>query len=135
MALVTLSAQPARIECANGAGCVRKRVRRGWELVIESSDGRHVGSYSGRRRRPGGTVPLTNGTQLAVRPRLPGAWKLEPIDTQAQIADMRGHSSLATALTIRSLPIGVAEAHVAILTACAVTMLARMLRTPGGGGY
>ena len=42
-------AELARMECAEGAWCLKKRRRLGWELLIESADGQHVGWYSGRR--------------------------------------------------------------------------------------
>lgn len=124
----------ARMECAEGNWRVRKRLALGWELVIESLDERHVGRYSGRRLVAGGTISLINGTQTDLRRRLPGVWKLQTVDTHERIVDMHGYGASSTALTIRSLPIGVTDPHVMILTACAVMMLERTLRVPRSSG-
>jgi hypothetical protein len=120
----------ARVECAEGAWRVLKRRRWGWELTIEHADGRPAGWYSGRRWRAGGTIALSTGTQLDLCRPLPGVWKLRTTDTRESIMDMRGYGPWSTRLMIRSLPIGITGAHVAILTACAVMMLERTLRVP-----
>lgn len=120
----------ARIECAEGAWRVLKRRPWGWELTIEHTDGRPAGWYSGRRWRAGGTISLTTGTQLDLRRPLPGVWKLCTTDTRELIAAMRGYGPGSTRLMIRSLSIGITDAHVSILTACAVMVLERTLRVP-----
>jgi len=119
-------AELARMECAEGAWCLKKRRRLGWELLIESADGRHVGWYSGRRGLPGGTISLTDGTQVDLRRLLSGGWKLQTTDARERLADMRRSHRLLMSLTIRSLPAEMPEAHLVILTACAVVMLERM---------
>lgn len=73
---------------------------------------------------------MTTGTQLNLRRPLPGTWKLRTADTRELIADMRGYGAGSTRLMIRSLPIGITDADVTILTACAVMMLERTLRIP-----
>jgi hypothetical protein len=120
----------AHLECAEGAWRVDKQRPWGWELTIEHTDGRPAGWYSGRRWRAGGTLSLTTGARLDLRRPLPGLWKLRTTDTRELIADMRGYGPGSTRLTIRSLPLGVTDDHVAILTACAVGMLERTLRVP-----
>ena len=120
----------ARIECAEGAWRVLKRRPWGWELTIEHTDGRPAGWYSGRRWRAGGTISLTTGAQLNLRRPLPGVWKLWTADARELVADMRGYGPGSTRLMIRSLSIGITDAHVTILTACAVMLLERTLRVP-----
>lgn len=130
-------AELARMACAEGAWCLKKRRRLGWELIIESADGRHVGWYSGRRWLPGGTIYLTDGTQVDLRRLLNGRWKLQTTGARQRLVDIRtSHRPLMT-LTIRSLAATITEVHLVILTACGVLMLERM--TPrvselGGGG-
>ena len=80
--------------CAEGSWCLTKRRRLGWELVIESNDGERVGEYSGRRWLPGGTISLTDGTEVDLRRSLNRRWKLQPTDTKQRFADIR-ISSLA----------------------------------------
>ncbi len=117
----------AHIACAEGVWRLRKRLQRGWELVIESADGRQVGWYSGHGWLPGGTISLINGTQVDLRRSLTGGWKLQTTDTRELIVEMHAYGSPSTAITIRSLPKELAEAHVAILTGCAVLILERTL--------
>src|SRR5450755_2112857 len=119
-------AELARMECAEGAWCLKKRRRLGWELLIESADGQHVGWYSGRRWLPGGTISLTDGTQVDLRRSLNGGWKLQTTDARQRLVDIRRSHRLLMTLTIRSLPAETVEARLVILTACAVVMLERM---------
>jgi len=119
-------AELARMECAEGAWCLKKRRRLGWELIIESADGRHVGRYSGRRWLPGGTISLTDATQVDLRRSLNGGWKLQTTDARQRLVDIRRSHRLLMTLTIRSLPAETVEARLVILTACAVVMLERM---------
>jgi hypothetical protein len=123
----------ARFECAEGEWRVLKRVRRGWELIIEDYDGRQAGWYSGRHWLAGGTISLTTGTQMDLRKPLPGLWKLQTTETRDVITDMRVYGPSSARVMIRALPIGITEGHVAILTACAVVMLDRTLPVPGAG--
>jgi len=130
-------AELARMECAEGAWCLKKRRRLGWELLIESVDGQHVGLYSGRRWLPGGSISLTDGTQADLRRLLNGGWKLQTTGARQRLVDMRRSHRLLMTLTIRPLPPEMAHAHLVILTACAVVMLERMatpLVEAGGGG-
>ena len=71
--------------CAGGSWCLTKRRRLGWELVIESNNGEHVGGYSGRRWLPGGTIFLTDGTQVDLRRSLIRRWKLQSTDTKTAL--------------------------------------------------
>lgn len=123
----------ARMECAEGTWRVHKRSRHGWDMIIESTAGRQVGSYASRRWLPGGTIALRSGTQLDLKRPLPGVWKLQKTDTTERIVDIRGHRSASAALTIHSQAGLVTDAHVAILAACAVVMLERTLRVSIGG--
>ena len=65
----------ARMACVDGAWFLKKRLQFGWEFLIESSDGQHVGTYSGRRWLPGGTIFSADGAQVALQPSLTGRWK------------------------------------------------------------
>jgi hypothetical protein len=60
-----------------------KRRRLGWELPIKSSDGRYLGGVSRRRRRllSGGTISLTDGTQIDLLRSLIGERRLEHTET------------------------------------------------------
>jgi hypothetical protein len=120
----------AVLACAEGAWCLKKRHRLGWELVIESSDGRHVGWYSGRRWLAGGTIYLIDGTQVDLRRSLHRRWRLQATDTGQRVADIRtsGMSTEPTmALTMRVHPAGITDVHLVVLTSCAVLMLERTL--------
>lgn len=124
----------ARMVCADGAWVLKKRLKYGWELVIESSDGRHVGWYSGRHWLPGGTIFLAGGAQVDLRRSLYGGWKLQVTETHRRIMDMRGYG-FSRPLTIRSLPAEIySEAQVVVLTTCAVLMLSRSVGGPGPTG-
>jgi hypothetical protein len=113
---------------------IRKRRRVGWKLSIESAEGRHVGWYSGRRWLPGGAIYLTDGTQVDLRRLLNRRWKLQTTGARQRLVDIRtSHRPLMT-LTIRSFPAEITEAHLVILTACAVVMLERMATPVFGGG-
>ena len=130
-------AELARMECAEGAWCLKKRRRLGWELLIESADGRHVGWYSGRRWLPGGTISLTDGTQVDLRRLLNGRWRLQTTGARQRLVDIRTSYRPLMTLTIRSFPAEITEAHLVILTACGVLMLERMAPPVvfvGGGG-
>jgi hypothetical protein len=130
----------ARMACAEGAWYLKKRHRLGWELVIESSDGRHAGWYSGRRWLAGGTIYLIDGTQADLRRSLHRRWRLQAPDTGQRVADIRT-SGMSTepkmALTMRVHPAGITDVHLVVLTSCAVLMLERTLYSviaPGGTG-
>jgi Protein of unknown function (DUF2510) len=112
----------ARIACAAGAWCLKKRRPLGWELIIESTEGRHVGWYSGRRWLPGGTIYLTDDTQVALRRSLKGGWELRTTNTRQRFAHIRASHRRSMALTIESLPSGI-TADLVVLTACAVVIL------------
>ena len=118
----------ARIASAEGGWCLKKRLRLGWELVIESSDGRHVGWYSGRRWLPGGTISLTDGAQVEIRRSLSGRWRLQTVETRDEFVELRRSlvpASLTTIFRIRSLPAGITDVPLLVLTACAVLTLQR----------
>jgi Protein of unknown function (DUF2510) len=120
----------ARMASAEGAWCLKKRNRLGWELVIESPDGRHVGWYSGRRWLPGGTISLTDGTQVELRRSISGRWRLQTVQTKDAFVRFRrslAPASLTTIFRIRSLPAGITDVPLLVLTACAVLTLQRTL--------
>ena len=126
--------------CADGAWRLNKRRTLGWELVIESWDGQPVGSYSGRRWLPGGTISVIAGMRIDLRRAFGGAWKLSVTDARDCFLDIRTSKSrgaLAMILTVRSAPPSSSQAIVATLTACAVVLLEYMSPRPpstGGGG-
>jgi len=127
----------AEMVCADGAWCLKKRRKYGWELVIESGDGRHVGWYFGRRWVPGGCITLAGGARVDLRRSLSGSWKLQVVGTRQRIADIRGYGSSRRSLTIRSIPTEIyTEAEVVVLTGCAVLILWDSIRAPmtAGGG-
>jgi hypothetical protein len=130
----------AWMACADGSWRLTKRRPLGWELVIESRDGQPVGSYSGRRWVPGGTISLIAGTRIDLRRAFGGRWKLCITDVQGCFLDIRTSKSregLTMVLTIRSEPPSTSHAIVATLTACAVVLLEHMsprLPSAGGGG-
>jgi hypothetical protein len=125
----------ARLASAEGEWCVTKRQRLGWELAIESAEGRHAGWYSGRRCLSGGTISLTDGTQVDLRRSITAAWRLEETDTGSRIADMRiSGPPLAQkiVLTVNQLPPRITQGSVVILASCAVRILYRMITAPIG---
>jgi hypothetical protein len=130
----------ATLAAAEGEWWLQKRRRLGWELVIESADGRHVGWYSGRRLLSGGTISLIDGTQVDLRHSVTGGWRLQETETGRRIAEMRISGPPLTqkiGLTIMRLPPRTTEVSVLILTSCAVRILYRMITAPiavGGGG-
>jgi hypothetical protein len=130
----------AWMACVDGSWRLNKRRPLGWELVIESWDGHTVGSYSGRRWVPGGTISLIAGTPIDLRRALGGHWKLRIRDAQDCFVDIRTSKSrqgLRVVLTIRSEPPSTSQAIIATLTACAVVLLEHTsprLPSAGGGG-
>lgn len=118
----------ARMVWAESAWCLKKRHGLGWELVIESSDGRDVGRYSRRHWLPGGTIALTNGTQVDLRRSLSRRWKLRASHTKEQLVDIHvagAPSAQKVSVAVRSLPAGNTDWTVIVLTSCAVLMLDR----------
>jgi hypothetical protein len=130
----------AWMACSDGSWRLNKRRPLGWELVIESWDGQPVGSYSGRRWVPGGTISLIAGTHIDLRRVLGGHWKLRITDAQDRFVDIRTSKSrqgLTMVLTVGSEPPSTSQAIVATLTACAVVLLeytSPRLPSVGGGG-
>lgn len=121
----------AEMVCADGAWCLKKRRKYGWELVIESRDGRHVGWYSGRRWAPGGSITLTGGARVDLRPSLSRGWKLQVAGTRQRVADIHGYGWSRRSLTMRSIPTEIyTEAEVVVLTACAVLILWNSIKAP-----
>ncbi len=124
-------AELAWMASAEGAWGLKKRQPLGWELIIESADGGHIGWYSGRHWLPGGTISLVDGAQVEMRRSLKGRWKLQTTDNrQALVEIWRDRAARQMALTIRSFPVGITQASVVILTACAVLMLESMMPRP-----
>jgi hypothetical protein len=126
--------------CADGSWRLNKRRPLGWELVIESWDGQPVGSYSGRRWAPGGTISLMAGTDFDLRRAFGGRRKLCIPDARDCFLDIRAskpRGGPTMVLVVRSEPPSSSEAIVATLTACAVVLLEYMssrLPAAGSGG-
>jgi len=124
------TAELARMMCTEGSWCLEKRRSLGWELIIESSDGQHVGWYSGRKWLPGGTISLTDGTRGDLRRSFGRRWKLQKTDSNERFLEIRrsgAPSAQTVVVTIRSLPRGPTEGRLLVLTSCAVLMLDRMM--------
>ena len=131
-------AELAWMACADGSWCLKKRRPLGWELVIESLDGQHVGWYSGRHWIAGGTISLVAGTQFDLRRALNRRWKLCQTDSRESFLDIRTSTSpggLTMLLSVRSVPPSTSDGLVATLTACALLLLETFLggsTAPGG---
>lgn len=120
----------ASMASVDGVWRVKKRLKYGWELVIESSDGRHVGWYAGRHWLPGGTISSTDGTQVELRLSISGRWRLQTVENREVIVHFRRAfvpASLATVFRIRSLPAGITDVPLLVLTACAILTMQRTL--------
>lgn len=81
-----------------------------WELIIEAEDGRLVGWYSGRRWRSGGTIFLRS------RPTAGAVERGEPV------MHMRGRA-VPLRVEILAPLTRIADAHIAVLTACAMPLV------------
>lgn len=120
-----------RLVCAEGSWRLNKRRKYGWELVIESADGRPIGSYSGRHWAAGGTISMADGVRADFRHNPIRAWNLRVSETRELIATLGGRK-----LTIHSLPVELyPQAEVVVLAACAVTLLNDSITTPASTGY
>jgi hypothetical protein len=75
----------ARMICADGDWCLQKRRRLGWELLIESREGQHLGWYSGRKWLRGGTISLIDAAHFDLRRSLNRRWTLRAIDRQLTV--------------------------------------------------
>jgi hypothetical protein len=123
----------AHMACWDGDWFLTRRRKRGWEFVIEAEGRSEVGRYSGRRWRAGGTILMADGTRVDLRRRTPIAdWNLQTPDERPFAAiSISGLERDKARVTIRSLPSGVADVHIALLTACSVVSLGGM--APGAG--
>ena len=92
-----------RLVCAEGSWRLNKRHKYGWELVIESTDGRPIGSYSGRHWASGGTISVADGVQADLRKTPLGVWKLRVPATREPIASLRGRMLTIRLATGRAL--------------------------------
>lgn len=120
--------------CREGTWCLRKRRKYGWELLIESSGGRHVGWYSGRRWLVGGTIILADGTRVDLRRSRKLGWNLRVSETRDPIVEVSRYRSGSLSLTIQSLPADIySEAAIVVLTTCAVLMLMALAVDTGSG--
>lgn len=127
----------ASMACREGTWSLNKRRKYGWELLIESGDGRHVGWYSGRRWLLGGTIIFADGVRVDLRRSRKLGWKLQVRDTREVIAEFSHYrsASASASVTIRSLPTEIySDTPVVVLTACAVLMLIGLAMPVGGGG-
>lgn len=115
-----------RMECSAGEWRLWKRRRLGWELVIQSAQGELVGWYSGRRWRAGGTIFLKAGPELDLVKSLVRRWTLRTVDSAEPIMHLHGspvERSLPLRVELVSAPSGLADLHVAVLTAFAIAFL------------
>ena len=120
----------ASMICADGAWYLKKRRRVGWELLIESYDGQHLGWYSGRHWLPGGTIILIDGTHVDLRRSLKLRWKLQATDDKERLLDIRTSglpSAQKVAVTVRFALADPTQGSLLVLTSCAVLMLQRMM--------
>jgi hypothetical protein len=122
----------AHMACREGDWFLTRRRKHGWEFVIEVEDRSQVGLYSGRRWRAGGTIQMADGTRVDLRRRTPIAdWNLQTPDHRPFAAiSISGLERDKAWVTIRSLPSGVVDLHIVLLTACSVVSLGGM----AGGG-
>ena len=123
----------ASVICADGAWRLQARRRFGWELIVESYDGQHVGWYSGRHWLPGGIVILIDGTRVDLRRTLRLRWKLQATDDKQRLVDIRTSGTPGAqivAVTVRSALADPAQGSLLVLTACAVLMLQRLVPVP-----
>jgi hypothetical protein len=123
----------AHMACREGDWFLTRRRKHGWEFVIQAEDGSQVGLYCGRRWRAGGTILMADGTRVDLRRRTPMAdWNLQTPDERPFAAiSISGLERDIARVTILSLPSGVADVHIALLTACSVVSLGGM--APGAG--
>jgi hypothetical protein len=85
----------------------------------------------------GGTISLADGTQVDLRRSLIRRWKLQATDTKQRVVDIRISSLARSAeilLEIESLPVGITDLQLVVLTAYAVLILHRTIPDAGGGG-
>ena len=114
----------ARMACADGAWRLTKRLALGWELLIEDSDGQHLGWYSGRRWRRGGTIALIDDTQVDLRGAMTGRWTLQTGDRGDRIAELRSSRALGLmSFTVHALAPAIPHVALVVFTACTVLML------------
>ena len=125
----------AHMACREGGWYLTKHRKLGWEFVIEAEDRSHVGRYSGGRWRAGGAILMADGTQVDLRRTIGRTWNLETADRRPFAAiGMSGLKRNKARVTIRSLPSGVVDLHIVVLTACAVVSLEGVTGDGGGGG-
>ncbi|HSO99129.1 MAG TPA: hypothetical protein VLP43_09275 [Solirubrobacteraceae bacterium] len=120
----------ASMICADGAWRLKKRRPFGWELFIESYDGRHLGWYSGRHWLPGGAIILIDGTRFDLRRTLRLRWKLQATDDKQRLLDIRTSGTPGAqivAVTVWGALADPTQGNVLVLTSCAVLMLQRTM--------
>jgi hypothetical protein len=116
----------ASMAVSDGSWSLRKRHRIGWDLHIESSDGNQVGSYSGRRLLPGGTISLIDGPDIDLRRLMNGHHMLRVVGKRKWFLDIRTSGSragLTMAVAVLSTPMSTSEFVLVTFTACAVLVL------------
>jgi hypothetical protein len=122
------------------AWSLQKRRPAGWEYLILRTDGVEVGSYSGRRWLPGGTILLHDGTRAELRTSLLKTSSVRLTDTRQKCFDVRksrSRGAVTLALTILFDPAEATDAVLLVLTACTVVLLEEAVPTvqvPGSGG-
>jgi len=123
---------------SDGSWSLKKRHRIGWDLDIESPDGHQIGSYSGRRWLPGGTISLIDGPHVDLRRVINGHHMLRVVGERDWFLDIRTSGSrtgLTMAIAVLSTPMSTTECVVVTFTACAVLVLDMSgIRIAGVGG-
>jgi hypothetical protein len=112
----------ALLACSAGEWRLLKRRRLGWELIIENADGHVVGWYSGRRWRAGGTIFLRTGPQFDLVRSVASGWTLRTVDRGQSIMHLHGRT-VPMRVELVSGVRGLADLHIAVLTACAIPLL------------
>lgn len=115
--------QLARMASAEGEWSVTKRRPLGWELIVMASDGRIVGTYTGRSWLSGGTLSIGDSAPVLLRSSPSGRWHLQA--RKETFVDIRPHGP-SMVIAVRSQPADViSQAHLLVLTGCAVVLLHR----------
>lgn len=122
----------AMMACAEGTWQLSKRRPHGWELLVSSPDGRPVGWYSGRPRPPGGQISFIDGAGADLRRGLNRQWRLQSVNGRERFADIQISGEPPAHEVVLALQAPPPNAHLVVLTACAVLLLYRIQpQSPG----
>jgi hypothetical protein len=118
-------AQLVRVACSDGVWFLRRPHPASRGFRIESGDRQLVGSYSPRRWLPGGTISLSDGTEVELRRALRG-WTLRRPDTNHRLLEIHlagAGSAQNLTVTFRSLRGDTTHLDLIVLASCAVVLL------------